>query len=43
MEDIKVVESDRRSGDPPILVGSSDKAENFRLEPRYLKTKKVNL
>lgn len=26
---IKVVESDRRPGDPPILVGSSDKARKF--------------
>jgi UDP-glucose 4-epimerase len=27
--DIKVVESDRRMGDPPTLVGSSDKARKI--------------
>ena len=34
--DIKVVESDRRAGDPPILVGSSDKArKTLGWEPQY--------
>ena len=34
--DIKVVESDRRPGDPPILVGSSDKARKILgWEPQY--------
>jgi UDP-glucose 4-epimerase len=34
--EIKVVESDRRPGDPPILVGSSDKARKFLgWQPQY--------
>ena len=34
--EIKVVMSDRRPGDPPILVGSSDKARNILgWEPKY--------
>lgn len=34
--DIKVVESDRRPGDPPILVGSSDKARKILgWKPQY--------
>jgi UDP-glucose 4-epimerase len=34
--DIKVVESDRRPGDPPVLVGSSDKARKILgWEPQY--------
>ena len=34
--DIKVVESDRRAGDPPILVGSSDKArKTLGWKPQY--------
>lgn len=34
--DIKVVESDRRAGDPPVLVGSSDKArKTLGWEPKY--------
>jgi UDP-glucose 4-epimerase len=34
--DIKVVESDRRPGDPPILVGSSDKVKRILgWEPRF--------
>lgn len=34
--DIKVVESDRRPGDPPFLVGSSDKARNtLGWQPQY--------
>ncbi len=35
-QDIKVVESDRRPGDPPILVGSSDKARKILgWKPKY--------
>lgn len=35
-QDIKVVESDRRPGDPPVLVGSSDKARKvLGWEPQY--------
>ena len=34
--DIKVVESDRRPGDPPSLVGSSDKArKELGWKPQY--------
>ncbi|MBD1909821.1 MULTISPECIES: UDP-glucose 4-epimerase GalE [unclassified Leptolyngbya] len=34
--EIKVVERDRRAGDPPILVGSSDKARNvLGWQPQY--------
>ncbi len=34
--DIKVVECDRRAGDPPILVGSSDKAQKvLDWSPKY--------
>jgi len=34
--DIKVVESDRRAGDPPVLVGSSDKARKvLGWQPQY--------
>lgn len=34
--DIKILESDRRPGDPPILVGSSDKARNILgWKPQY--------
>jgi UDP-glucose 4-epimerase len=33
---IKVIESDRRPGDPPILVGSSDKARKILAwQPQY--------
>lgn len=36
-QDIKVVESDRRPGDPPALVGSSDKAKKILgWKPQYL-------
>ncbi len=35
-KDIKIVECDRRPGDPPILVGSSDKARNvLGWHPQY--------
>ncbi|MBE9125781.1 MULTISPECIES: UDP-glucose 4-epimerase GalE [unclassified Coleofasciculus] len=35
-QDIKVVECDRRPGDPPVLVGSSDKARNtLGWHPQY--------
>lgn len=35
-KDIKIVECDRRRGDPPILVGSSDKARNvLGWHPQY--------
>ncbi|MBU7582949.1 MAG: UDP-glucose 4-epimerase GalE [Nostoc sp. TH1S01] len=35
-KDIKIVECDRRAGDPPILVGSSDKARNkLGWHPQY--------
>lgn len=35
-KDIKIVERDRRAGDPPILVGSSDKARNkLGWHPQY--------
>jgi UDP-glucose 4-epimerase len=34
--EIKVVESDRRAGDPPMLVGSSDKARKILgWKPQY--------
>jgi UDP-glucose 4-epimerase len=35
-KEIKIVESDRRPGDPPILVGSSDKARTILgWNPKY--------
>ncbi|MEL7669323.1 UDP-glucose 4-epimerase GalE [Methanobacterium sp.] len=35
-KDIKAVEAERRAGDPPILVGSSDKAkEKLNWKPKY--------
>ena len=40
--EIKVVMSDRRPGDPPILVGSSDKARNILgWEPKYPALKEI--
>ena len=40
--DIKVVESDRRAGDPPILVGSSDKAKKILgWSPKYPEIKDI--
>jgi len=40
--EIKVVMSDRRPGDPPILVGSSDKAKNILgWEPKYPALKEI--
>ena len=40
--EIKVVMSDRRPGDPPILVGSSDKARNILGgEPKYPALKEI--
>jgi UDP-glucose 4-epimerase len=34
--DIKIVECDRRAGDPPVLVGSSGKAQNvLGWNPQY--------
>ncbi|KJH70866.1 UDP-glucose 4-epimerase GalE [Aliterella atlantica] len=41
-QDIKVNLSDRRPGDPPILVGSSDKARNILgWEPKYPAIKEI--
>jgi UDP-glucose 4-epimerase len=41
-QEIKVVMSDRRPGDPPILVGSSDKARNILgWEPKYPALKEI--
>jgi len=35
-KNIKAVEDERRPGDPPILVGSSDKAkEDLKWKPKY--------
>ncbi|HEY9782766.1 MAG TPA: UDP-glucose 4-epimerase GalE, partial [Leptolyngbyaceae cyanobacterium] len=40
--DIKVVESDRRPGDPPMLVGSSDKArKTLGWNPQYPALKEI--
>ncbi|MBW4663794.1 MAG: UDP-glucose 4-epimerase GalE [Chroococcus sp. CMT-3BRIN-NPC107] len=40
--EIKVVMSDRRPGDPPVLVGSSDKARNILgWEPKYPALKEI--
>lgn len=40
--EIKVVESDRRPGDPPILVGSSDRARNtLGWKPQYPEIEKI--
>lgn len=40
--EIKAVESDRRDGDPPILVGSSDKAKKILgWSPQYSDLKKI--
>ena len=40
--EIKVVESDRRPGDPPILVGSSDKARKvLSWQPQYADLQKI--
>lgn len=40
--DIKAVESDRRPGDPPILVGSSNKAkETLNWNPKYDELSKI--
>lgn len=41
-KDIKAVEDDRRPGDPPVLVGSSDKArEILKWEPKYADLSKI--
>jgi UDP-glucose 4-epimerase len=41
-QDIKVVESDRRPGDPPMLVGSSDKARKILgWSPQYPEIKDI--
>jgi UDP-glucose-4-epimerase len=41
-KDIKAVEADRRPGDPPILVGSSDKAKRtLKWEPKYDELSKI--
>lgn len=40
--DFKVVESDRRPGDVPVLVGSSDKAKkNLGWSPQYLDLREI--
>ncbi|HBY80149.1 MAG TPA: UDP-glucose 4-epimerase GalE, partial [Cyanobacteria bacterium UBA11148] len=41
-KDIKIVECDRRPGDPPVLVGSSDKARNvLGWQPQYSDLKDI--
>ncbi|PMB44497.1 UDP-glucose 4-epimerase GalE [Fischerella thermalis CCMEE 5201] len=40
--DIKVVECDRRPGDPPVLIGSSDKARKIlNWQPQYSSLKEI--
>ncbi|MER3494219.1 MAG: UDP-glucose 4-epimerase GalE [Mastigocladus sp. ERB_26_2] len=40
--DIKVVECDRRPGDPPVLIGSSDKARKIlNWQPKYSSLKEI--